>query len=435
MLKHFRFRSWIPTTTGHLSFRNVGQARPGIVSSSAVGEHPATTEEETAHIRLVCAQLRANRDGRWLIRSYYRMRAKYSKSNRIYHSYYVLVARTFASKTPYFPSGSLENGVSVRDDPRGELRGSIHVLSYGTNKAEYRKNRNIFISACEAILESNDESVKRGFSYYSSKMRRLKIGTIIDFRLFRTGEVWLDVRGNSNVRGSEDDEALAEARQAFLFLKDCAHIHHHHPIWDDQFIPVSKADSGDFIWRRQVLWDLVRSAGQLRRQKDWRRRNRALGILAYAQAFHQMLARIKWKDGVLCKFDQLATYSFENQKQSIDAAEKFDVRRTQSRISLIIASVAVGISILSMFVVSFLKQNYIFSFEFFVWLIFWAITCMLVTYDLYAAERSLWEALRRVGAANLFGLVRKLRVRTNVVKLAVSGFVLMVSGISLISIS
>jgi hypothetical protein len=433
MRNGYRFRSWVPTTTGHLSFRNVGQSRKGIKASSVIGEF-----SDAEHYRMACAQFRANRDGRLPLRLWCKLKAKFFRVGIVYHSYYVMVARTVQARTPYIPPGFVhenEHGRCVlptRLDSRGALRGTIFAINYGNDRLSHASNKKLYQDACQYFENYNygpAPALVPGVNRYREILRRLSSKTVIDFVLYRTGEVQL------NVRSAEvpDTDEVTEVRQAYLFLKDCAHVHHHHPIWDDQYIPVVEQDEGDQTWRRKVLWDLVKAAGQLRRAGDWRRRNRAFGILSYVQSFQFFLARVRVTGGGYVTSDEISTYSFDSQKQSLDTSEKFDLRRSQFKMTLFASAIAAMIAISSISVLifaNFYKSNgYRISFETVIWIC--GILALFIVYflDRYVSERSVVESIRRLIFSTKISTIKVIDKKRNILWIIVFSLLIVFLGL------
>jgi hypothetical protein len=78
--------------------------------------------------------------------------------------------------------------------------------------------------------------------------------------------------------------------------------------------------------RRHGQSVLTSRSGQFRRDKEHVKRRQALGVIAYAEAFQVTLARIRRPAGMQRHIidDSLATFSFTQQRASIEVSKEVD---------------------------------------------------------------------------------------------------------------
>lgn len=261
----------------------------------------------------------------------------------------LLLARPVPALTPYFDhKGDLQH----RADSRGALRGTVYLINEGGSNDERRRRRSAWrrlagqVHQHSMTLQHPDGGWFDQLAEEAGALARAKL----DFTLYRTGELRLsgDLSPYHGDLSQKVESRLSLVRQIYYYIKDCAHRHHHHDPSDDQLLPITPLmDLGikeDGHWRRQVLWALTKVAGQFRRDREQVKRRQALGVIAYAEAFQLTLARVRRLPGEQGHEvdDSLATFNFEQQRDSIEVSQEVDSWRRQGLFStwaLVIATV------------------------------------------------------------------------------------------------
>lgn len=161
----------------------------------------------------------------------------------------------------------------------------------------------------------------------------------LKFALFRTGEVriwfdWHDFLGRDpdEFPPTEMEQVAAEAlpSQAYYFLKDVFHYHYHHDSRTDQLLDITRVDigaiepAGDSAWRVNILRGLAKVVVEYRQSNRPDSHKKALGVLAYADAFQSVLARTcrcaNLDQGFVWNED-IILYDFIHTKTSIEALD------------------------------------------------------------------------------------------------------------------
>jgi hypothetical protein len=356
------FAGWVPTTSGHLSFSVVGRRlRP-----SACCFNNLETAGRADVLGVAVAQKRVNRDAaaplRWLGRRFgpvVRRRWPQSKlrdwlpEGHVY--YFFLLAEPRPALTPYFDkAGKLQH----RPDARGALKGSVFFLAEGKTLADRRRRSAAARRLSDMVHAYNLNPPILGQDWLACLRSefRSEAGAAVDFTLYRTGELRMNAPLTPYKPGAEDpsEQRLSLARHIYYFIKDCAHQHHHHRPQDDQLLPLIPVDDpglkADGHWRRQILWALTKAVGQFRRDKEHVKRRQALGVIAYAEAFQVTLARIRRPAGKKRHVvdDSLATFTFTQQRASIEVSKEVDSWRRQGVFSTMALAVASIISFSSL---------------------------------------------------------------------------------------
>jgi hypothetical protein len=360
--KDFRYAGWVPTTTGHLSFSAIGSSVAHFYYGARSWKRRKISGDQSEDIDIFAFQWRPNPD-QWYIQrlgSFLRewrahrsalksnssgtreaaaesqdKRGKFRKWLREFFplnstQYFILFGRTASANTPYLPPE--ESAVPSRSDAFGMMIGHIYMLFRKPGLEDAKWHKLIadlkLASKCSqdhAGTEQFDVAVKSICSALNEQENGVFVhaSTKVSFTLFRTGELRI---GKSDDRFANDDatdpqiEVPAAHNQAYLFIKDMLHRHHHHPPAADQCLQLKATDETDLNWRRQTLWDLAKVAGSMRRRASLVERRNAVGVTAYAEAFQNLLAKIKRdENGKHISENSLATYNFAFQQRSISA--------------------------------------------------------------------------------------------------------------------
>jgi hypothetical protein len=333
------FASWVPTTSGHLSFSAVGRhLQRGACFNNL------DRVSDGAPLGVAVVQTRTNRDARWPFRPLGQHR---------FHLF--LVATPEPALTPYFNSkGELDH----RRDSRGALRGTVHWFAGGKTYRERHADRRVVSELGTRLDRLNYDPGSDGLDWVGVWRREFeeRADATLEFVLYRTGEIRLS-GSLEHYYGSAEEKVrsrMVAARHAYYFIKDCAHHHHHHRPTDDQLLPLVRlADNGlseDANWRREVLWALTRVIGRFRHTTGNVGGRQALGVIAYAEAFQMTLARVRRRASADTHVadDSLATFSFGQQRASIEVAKEVDNWKRQSGFSLFTLTLASLISLASL---------------------------------------------------------------------------------------
>jgi len=265
-------------------------------------------------------------------------------------STYLLVASTAP-----FDRHSQSDPTFEIDDEIGLLKGKVlvfghqrgyenHIMSRyrinGIKRTILRHARPRTAQVDEAHVESLSESIARRIRSLSRRgMQPLEV----EFILFRTGELRVSAEtllNASAVQKLTPDErrefTASLIRQIYYFLKESAHNHYHHKPEQDNILPLERYSAeDDHHWRRQTLWALTRAVLEKRRSRQLQWQKRALGVLAYADAFQRNLAGSRRATGDFRRESSsrtVANYDFEHVKLSLSATHDVnDWNETSSR--------------------------------------------------------------------------------------------------------
>nr|WP_047165990.1 hypothetical protein [Sphingomonas sp. Y57] len=329
------YAGWIPTISGHLSFSLFGTRELGLGRCRTFNRRTSDGEGRVVGV----LHRRAAADSiipRELM--------------RIFHpaveQEFLLIGQTAPAKTPFFRDGALETS----SDRQGVLTGLIIVIPHDT-KRDNKRARRALLAAIRKLIDDETTPAEQIPPAVLNLVEAAKSATIsvgsyqMSFALFRTGEfrLWFDLKQyfGSNTRaqvaavaGTPESEAVRVfPSQAYFFVKDVSHLHYHHAPGSDQLLPLTQVkwpataqdlELSETKWRRETLWGLARVVAQYRRRSTIPDFHKALGVLAYADAFQATLARIrrreKPEDGFEDKIN-LSTYDFDHMRSSIEARE------------------------------------------------------------------------------------------------------------------
>jgi len=326
----YNFAGWVPTISGHLSFSLIG--------SSEIPQKCRSFNRRTTTAQRVVAvmQRRSAQDTivpNWLLRHL----------APAIEQEYLLIGRTNAARTPFFD----ENGFTDTLDEQGVLAGQLVVVPKDKNR-RYQHRRKKLLRGIANVLDNEFIAAELVPDVVTKLISDARLSGVacctMQFALFRTGElrVWFDMNfflgRQTHVQAippSSDEVALAQMlpAQAYFFAKDMAHQHYHHEPDSDQLLPFTQlnvpnsmatAAEDELHWRRETLWGLARVVAQFRRQNRLYDFKKALGVLAYADAFQSTLARVErgaTLDQPFQEQRELSRYDFDHSRASVEAME------------------------------------------------------------------------------------------------------------------
>lgn len=351
------FVGWTPNVTGRLSFSRIGDTYCG---DRVLCNHTATPDGKGF---LFGAETRTSRDGplpAWLIRFI----------GRVPDIQFLAFLEVEAAELPY-PTPKLDGAdcaVSLEMDGEGALAGEVIFLSKGkvlddATKASLETIRRLTregrtpqcsvgtrLENYQKARETAEVLWKRLEREFAAGRKTPAFGRV-KISLLRTGECRVDVNpallfttsdmkaaqraGQVNEDSNEAKRAAAAAaRQSFFFIRDLAHQHYHHPKNSDLLTTTyTWTPSEDEAWRRETQYGLVRLAIAARRRDTAEAFKRALGFLAYAEAFQKHLCGWRLDESRKpAKSIWGFAYDFTALRQSIDASLKVrELRDTQLR--------------------------------------------------------------------------------------------------------
>lgn len=373
--RDFTHVGWVPTTTGHLSFSNIGRSRKKAFCSNPLSR-PDCGDDGSFFV----LQWRTNGDAKGFFRILGAIRQAFGAKpivegdNRRFRDRWfpthLRTAFVLTGKVGQAPIAFLRNGDSsweegrIRHDPRTAVAGEIVVFQnargtkrrWGSFCLMRRIRTGIILSGLNESIVGSSKKPKDGVLDHHRLNAIIRLGrkrenfrvVRVEFLLFRTGELRM-----RNVGSNRDEKLLA---QAYFFLKDMAHVHHHHKVQDDQHLALMEtrkdgaAVHDDKTWRKKVLWALAKTSGQFRREDELFRRRQAAGILAYAEAFQRFLCHHVRNGEDFAPCSEIATYDFAAQRLSIATKNEDESWRRQGRSAMAIAAVAATMSFLVLFV-------------------------------------------------------------------------------------
>ncbi len=285
---------------------------------------------------------------------------------------FILVAKTAPAEMPVWNRDVLDTNV----DHMGVLHGDVFVIPHhvdGTasnrvNALRHRARNDINSYSADlrsSITEEDGDQLIQGIaSALSNPPEGVRIPHA-RFRLYRSGElrIWLDptLIADAHEVGVQVDDAEAGlgpalCRQIYYFIKDTTHRHYHHDQEADNILPLTPAPKIDDIsWRRETLWALVRAVLEGRRRSELYAYKDALGVLAYADAFQGLLARIRRPAHQYMQFEehnQVALYSLGPTKSSIEAKREELTWTHGQRFQLLALIVASSLAVAALWIAS-----------------------------------------------------------------------------------
>lgn len=327
--KGLAYAGWVPTITGQLSFSLIGMggAAPGCVTAN-VEFHDLGAGHPRRRVAVI--KRRVTKD----------LPATFFPIPEIFRNIaaeFVLLGETRPAARPVIRNGQIFR----RDDEIGVLTGEILVIPHHKElrSAEKRLVQRIrqriaaIGDATPRAVVGTDAALKVEIEDWIADATRsgLKLARA-RFELYRTGEFRLEMIESLPVASGEmEDQAEFDAilaSQIYYFVKDIAHRHYHHRPASDNLLPLTRiTPQNDLAWRRETLWSLARAVLEMRRSGKLPGHKSALGVLAYAEAFQGLLARVNRPEKSPETFeltDEIACYDFTHTRQSLDAtiAEK-----------------------------------------------------------------------------------------------------------------
>lgn len=321
-----KYKSWVPTAAGRISFRLVGD---GNNPTRAIWRNVAFEQSR----KIVAFQRRQLNDHVFFLPAW---RGEVGD--------FIFLCVADCQETPKNP-----------DNP---LRGEVFLFVRKTWKDKVldvvRDTHACMSNLADPIERKNAQNVIDGHITKTYDKARKNCEAYAKFNLARDGEFSLSEIQNGLETESKFPDEQVVASQMFFFIKDIVHRHQHHDASTDTLInlyPFNERD--DLHWRWQVIYSLYYQAIDGKRSTREARHGDALGIIAYADAFQKICAIHK---------KELPFFSREALKDSILAAQ--DTFRTNMSLearashpnSLIIFFVGVLFSVLSL--VGALSDNF-----------------------------------------------------------------------------
>ena len=323
------YAGWVPTITGQLSFSliGLGGSAPNCVTANVEfqdkkADHPRR--------RVAVIQRRVTKD----------LPLTFPPIPHFFRSIaaeFILLGDTHPAARPVIHDGK----AAPRHDEIGVLSGDLLVLPHHKELPNVERS---YVSKIRrriaTIGDSTPRAVIGGEDAFAQELtdwqEAAKAGglTLAHFRfeLYRTGEFRLQqvqsipVEPDGEMTQEEFDAILSS--QVYYFVKDIAHRHYHHQRTSDNLLPLTPLRKDDDVsWRRETLWSLARAVLEMRRSGKLPGYKSALGVLAYAEAFQGLLARVGRQANDRNPFlltHEIACYDFTHTRQSLEAtiAEK-----------------------------------------------------------------------------------------------------------------
>lgn len=317
------FAGWVPTITGQLSFSLIGMggaARDCVTAN--VEFHCPTAGHPKRHV--VVLQRRVTQDLPFTPWPMVWLKPSIA-------AHYILIGETEPAVRPVLDGIGQE--VGTRADEIGVLSGTILVVPHHEDRT--RQHRDLIKDLKAAIAAAQDDA-PRAVVTTDNELRtrveqlisrsRAEGLTIISasFGLYRTGEFRLDIDdGDLNLENDDESRAFVKllASQMYYFSKDISHRHYHHPNSQDNLLPLTPSVGDDESWRRETLWSLTRAVLEKRRRGRLPDYKSAMGILAYAEAFQGLLAKVcrNAAPDAFVLTENIAFYDFAHTRLSLEA--------------------------------------------------------------------------------------------------------------------
>jgi hypothetical protein len=326
------YAAWTPTITGHLSFSLIGQAGSDAGCVTANGHREIGASHMERQVAVV--QRRVTEDLPFRIWPIPLLMPGIAAD-------YILIGVSQPARLPKLSPDAAHIDAIGFHDSAGALAGEIIVAPFHPFRWWREYAAQMLRAIRLEVARCGDDSPRGATEDIEPLLRdirrRLDAGAAagltllrLRFKLYRTGEFRLilsrgDFVGVESEQGLDDptDRFLdAFASQAYYFVKDVVHRHYHHDPKADNLLPVKRTTGDtDEVWRRETLWSLTRAVLEKRRVNNLPGYQSALGILAYADAFQSLLARIKRSpnDPDIHILSGLPPYDFRHTRLSLES--------------------------------------------------------------------------------------------------------------------
>jgi len=298
----------VPTITGQLSFSLIGhtvQARHFVKANVETLKGADHVRHVLVHQKRVAQDLPFASTLAGFIRPWIQLD-------------FILIGRSEPADRPQLDGELLEDGRFTSSlDEIGALRGQVYVVPQPEERVD-RQAVDRFLKRLAQRISAIDGSTPRGTicGDYDLDDELALVPALAEqegvvllgaaFELYRSGEFRLQIdEASSGICDAIDDANASSAtaagdlcdalaKQMFYFVKDISHRHYHHDSSSDNIVPAYEVvDDDDDAWRRHTLWALSRAVLEHRRRNVLIGHKRALGILAYAEAFQSYLGGVK----------------------------------------------------------------------------------------------------------------------------------------------
>jgi len=337
------YAGWVPTVSGHLSFGLIdGRGRCSALSHRDSG---------TGSRVVVALQKRSAEDFPLPGRVVSSIRQSATQD-------YLLLAKTGPAVTPYIEGAKIHEQL----EEQGVLSGVVLIVP-PEEVSQVRIQRNALLDLVRNHVEdvADQCAINPDLDTTTLPLTLLQEfvsarGTIafhqLKFALFRTGEcrIWFDLSdllgrdiSQAPISSVEQIAISALPSQAYYFLKDVIHLHYHHDPQTDQLIDLvatektSSLDVRDNQWRIDTLRGLAKVVIEYRQSNRPDSNKKALGLLAYADAFQTTLARVRRQgklDDPMLENKALIPYDFKHVRASIEALEALNEYRRGALLQL-----------------------------------------------------------------------------------------------------
>jgi hypothetical protein len=186
-------------------------------------------------------------------------------------------------------------------------------------------------------ISMDNEHKERAEKHYEEAKIKLEDTADIcaKFVLMRSGDVFisapslrdkiLEERSIKNAKKWGRNFTKDIVDQVYFFLRDVVHKHQHHPAEDDTMLIPQDRDHAEIAWRKRILFSLYYHIIGAKRHDGTLSQVRALGVLAYANSFHENCCRRHQN----C--DDIPTFNDASLRSSIEARIKEDEVKEEFR--------------------------------------------------------------------------------------------------------
>jgi hypothetical protein len=338
----YSFVGWVPNVSGHLSF--------GLICHG--GEPlPLNHQIEKTGERAIVVHRRRSAEDFPLPGSFI------GRFRRSVTLDYIIAARTATAKTPFV---SVDE-IAERVEENGVLTGILLVLPRDSDPEVAAKSAGVIEEIDIAIgaaitCATKDEEIAanqlpENIRDRSSEWQKEIACHRVNFALFRTGElrIWFDLddflgRDTKLFPTNETERLAAEylPSQMYFCVKDLVHRHYHHDPHTDQLLDFYRLDTGaenvdDISWRVNTLRGLAKVVVEFRHSDAPTSNKKALGVLAYADAFQSLLAKLardETADKPMRLHSGVILYDFNHVRASIEALDALNETRRGALLQL-----------------------------------------------------------------------------------------------------
>jgi hypothetical protein len=323
------YAGWVPTVSGRLSFRHIGDSR---FPTPAI-----TANVNCANERLIVSyQRRPLSDAlfRWAIHHLYGIRGDFWFALTVRSKDAPIIADRLEGRIYVYKSR--EDWRARADDEVGEAIREMEGLRFSDDPNQPAQMLAQYESARTSLSKTAD--------------------IVLDFTLERTGEFYISkpwFRDKELEYGSENyakhaghDFGKWVADQSYFFMRDISHAHQHHHPASDTILILQERDVKDIGWRKKIIYSLYYAIIRMKRANDTFAPIVSQGLHAYCLSFKNICEN-KFSAATYKTFPE---FSDEALKQSLDSKSQELFARHTMRYTAVSTARAIALTFAAIYI-------------------------------------------------------------------------------------